>query len=198
HSGFQTAEGGAGASTWRSLRHQLDRACRPTCASGFFHCANCAGAPRPAQRLYRSRRPTAGIQTIYVWLSLPLRLARGRARCGISQRGCSLSSVSALHSSQEAEGMERLSTVLIGLGVTLAIVSVMLGVVELATIRTIRPPKEKTFSYMRLATTQYRTVFIPAVGALISGLFVSLSASFFYGSLTGRAEPWYPEAGSSV
>jgi len=94
--------------------------------------------------------------------------------------------------------MERLSTVLIGLGVTLAIVSVMLGVVELATIRTIRPPKEKTFSYMRLATTQYRTVFIPAVGALISGLFVSLSASFFYGSLTGRAEPWYPEAGSSV
>lgn len=71
----------------------------------------------------------------------------------------------------------------------------VIGVLELATVRTIRPPKKQTFAYIRLAANQYQTVFAPALGALISGLFVSLAASFFYASFTEEENPWPQLAG---
>lgn|GEM_PF-5502555 len=74
----------------------------------------------------------------------------------------------------------------------------VLGVTELASIRSIRPPAEQTFSRIRGTTLQYQTVFLPAVGALISGLFVSLSASFFYAGVTGQSEPWQEMVGLAL
>ncbi|MGP4969105.1 MULTISPECIES: hypothetical protein [Glutamicibacter] len=79
--------------------------------------------------------------------------------------------------------METFTTLLIGGGGLCVSLSFILGVVELATLRTVRPPKRRSFTYIRLAATQYQTVFAPAMGALISGLLVSISASFFYESL---------------
>jgi hypothetical protein len=93
------------------------------------------------------------------------------------------------------EQMETTATWLIGVGGLWVSLSFLLGVVELATLRTIRPPKRQTFTYIRLAATQYQTVFAPAMGALISGLFVSLAASFFYASFTGQQDSWNQLAG---
>lgn len=87
--------------------------------------------------------------------------------------------------------METVTTTLIGVGVLICIMSLILGIVEISTLKLIRPPKQKTFSYIRLAATQYQTIFVPALGAMVSGLFVSLAASFFYLGLTGKpAEAW--------
>ncbi|MCY0906199.1 hypothetical protein [Arthrobacter sp. H14-L1] len=91
--------------------------------------------------------------------------------------------------------MENTTTWLIGVGGLWVSLSFLLGVAELATLRTIRPPKRQTFTYIRLAATQYQTVFVPAMGALISGLFVSLAASFFYASFTGQQDSWLQLAG---
>jgi len=91
--------------------------------------------------------------------------------------------------------METTATWLIGVGGLWVSLSFLLGVVELATLRTIRPPKRQTFTYIRLAATQYQTVLAPAMGALISGLFVSLAASFFYASFTGQQDSWNQLAG---
>lgn len=80
--------------------------------------------------------------------------------------------------------MESFSRAMIFVGLLLLVLCLISGIVELATIRSIRPPKQKTFNQIRLATTQYHTVIVPAMGALISGVLVSLSASFFYASMT--------------
>ncbi|MGP5027070.1 hypothetical protein ACTXI4_18145, partial [Glutamicibacter ardleyensis] len=71
--------------------------------------------------------------------------------------------------------METITTLLIGGGGLWVSLSFLLGIVELATLRTIRPPKRQTFTYIRLAATQYQTVFAPAMGALLSGLMVSIA-----------------------
>lgn len=84
--------------------------------------------------------------------------------------------------------METFSAWLFGGGVLCMALSIVLGFVELATLRTIRPPKRKTFTHIRLATTQYQTVFLPAVGALLSGLMVSIAASFFYESFKEQGD----------
>lgn len=73
--------------------------------------------------------------------------------------------------------------------------SFLLGIVELATLRTIRPPKRQTFTYIRLAATQYQTVFAPAMGALLSGLMVSIAGSFFYESFIEQGDSWKQLAG---
>lgn len=87
--------------------------------------------------------------------------------------------------------METVTTTLIGVGMLICIMSLILGIVDISTLKLIRPPKQKTFSYIRLAATQYQTIFVPALGAMVSGLFVSLAASFFYLGLTGKpAETW--------
>ncbi|MEP7763931.1 hypothetical protein [Sanguibacter sp. 25GB23B1] len=91
--------------------------------------------------------------------------------------------------------MEDVSALLLGAGALLVSLTSLLGIVELATIRTIRPPKQRTFSHIRHAATQYQTIFAPALAALVSGLFVSLSASFFYASLTSEQDSWHQAAG---
>lgn len=91
--------------------------------------------------------------------------------------------------------MEDFTTTLIGIGGLLIIFNLLAGITELATVRTIRPPEDRTFTYIRLAANQHQTILAPALGALISGLLVSISASFFYEGLN-RAEPsWHQYAG---
>jgi hypothetical protein len=80
------------------------------------------------------------------------------------------------------------SAMLIGAGVLFSILNLILGIFELGTLRTIRPPKQKTFTYLRLAENQFQNVVLPALGALISGLFVSMSASFFYAGMTNPGD----------
>lgn len=94
--------------------------------------------------------------------------------------------------------METVTTVLIGVGGLLIILSLFLGIVELATLRTIRPPEQKTFTYIRLAANQYQNIVVPAMGALISGLFVSMSASFFYEGITNEDDSWRQPTGSAI
>lgn len=84
--------------------------------------------------------------------------------------------------------MESATTVLIGVGVLLIGLFLVLGVAELALLRTIRPPQQKTFAHIRLAENQYQTIFVPALGALIAGLFVSISASFFFESFSKNVD----------
>jgi hypothetical protein len=89
--------------------------------------------------------------------------------------------------------METVTTTLIGVGGLICIMSLILGIVEISTLKLIRPPQQKTFSYIRLAATQYQTIFVPALGALVSGLFVSLAASFFYLGLTAEKQESWPQ-----
>lgn len=91
--------------------------------------------------------------------------------------------------------MESFVTALIGTGGLLVIVNLLAGILELATIRTIRPPEHRTFTYIRLAANQNQTIFAPALGALVSGLLVSISASFFYEGLRFSEPFWYRYAG---
>lgn len=91
--------------------------------------------------------------------------------------------------------MEAVSTFIFGTGVLLMLLNVFLGIVELLALRTIRPPERRSFAHIRLTQTQYQTVFAPALGALISGLFVSLSASFFYASFSSESEEWQQPIG---
>lgn len=94
--------------------------------------------------------------------------------------------------------MATISIVLLGVGALCVILNMVLGIIELATLRLIRPAKLKTFAHIRLSASQYQTIIGPAVGALISGLFVSLSASFFYGALTGGQGAWHQQAGAMI
>lgn len=80
------------------------------------------------------------------------------------------------------------TTILIGVGGLLIGLFLILGVAELALLRTIRPPKQKTFAHIRLAENQYQTIIVPALGALVSGLFVSISASFFFESFSENVD----------
>ncbi|EFG47824.1 hypothetical protein HMPREF0183_0901 [Brevibacterium mcbrellneri ATCC 49030] len=81
--------------------------------------------------------------------------------------------------------MEDFTTAQIVIGGLLLFAQLLAGIVELATVGTIRPPEDKTFTYIRLAANQYQTVALPALGALISGSLVSISASVFYEVLSG-------------
>lgn len=94
--------------------------------------------------------------------------------------------------------MEPITAALIGAGALLVMLSFVAGVVELSTLRSIRPPEQKSFTYIRLAANQYQTLVVPAMGALISGLFVSISASFFYEGLTVHSDSWRQSAGSAM
>lgn len=76
------------------------------------------------------------------------------------------------------------TTALIGVGGLLTGLFLILGVAELTLLRTIRPPRQKTFAHIRLAENQYQTIVVPALGALIAGLFVSISAAFFVESFS--------------
>ncbi|MEV8183427.1 hypothetical protein [Specibacter sp. NPDC078692] len=91
-------------------------------------------------------------------------------------------------------------TLLNGFGVVICGMSLLLGIIELSTQKWIRPPAQKTFTYIRLAATQYQTIFVPALGAMVSGLFVSLAASFFYLALTAKEDQgsWPQWVGSSL
>lgn len=84
---------------------------------------------------------------------------------------------------------------LMGVGILWVSGNLFLGFAELVTLPTIRPPKRQTFAHIRLTATQYQTVFAPAMGALVSGVFVSLSASFFYASFTEQQDSWHRLAG---
>ncbi|MFF3037073.1 hypothetical protein [Arthrobacter citreus] len=94
--------------------------------------------------------------------------------------------------------MENMATLLIGVGGLFLLLFLVLAVVELAFLRTIRPPRRKNFAFIRLNATQYQTIFAPALGALISGLFVSISAAFFYEGFTGGQDSADVQAGSWV
>lgn len=91
--------------------------------------------------------------------------------------------------------MEDFTTALIVIGGLLLFAQLLAGIAELATASTIRPPEDKTFTHIRLAANQYQTVALPALGALISGLLVSISASFFYEVLSGATLFWHLGAG---
>ena len=93
---------------------------------------------------------------------------------------------------------DSITTFLLGGGGTLLLLNLVLGIVELLTLRTIRPPKRKSFAHIRLAETQFQTVIAPAMGAIISGLFVSLAASFLYSGLTSESESWHQNVGGVV
>lgn len=94
--------------------------------------------------------------------------------------------------------METIVIWLLGTGGLFLLLNLLLGIVEAFSIRTIRPPKQRSFTYIRLEATQFQTVFAPAMAALISGLFVSLSASFIHSGLTNESEEWQPNVGVIV
>ncbi|RLP75036.1 hypothetical protein D9V32_11490 [Mycetocola tolaasinivorans] len=60
----------------------------------------------------------------------------------------------------------------------------LLVVVEIVTWSSIREPKRRSFSRIQFEARQSQTVIAPALGALYSGLFISLSASFIFKGLT--------------
>ncbi|MDA4894228.1 hypothetical protein PFZ55_45965 [Streptomyces sp. MS2A] len=91
--------------------------------------------------------------------------------------------------------MEDLTTILIGFGGLSVVACLVLSLVEFATVRIIRAPERRTFTYIRLAETQFQTIVAPAMGALLSGLFISISASFFYEGFTRETEDWRQAAG---
>jgi hypothetical protein len=84
--------------------------------------------------------------------------------------------------------METVWTTVLGLGVFLVVLNLLLAIAEIALMGTIRAPAPRNFSYMRRESSQYQTVFAPALAALVSGLFVSLSASFFYAGVVGAID----------
>ncbi|WP_104088092.1 hypothetical protein [Cryobacterium sp. N19] len=91
--------------------------------------------------------------------------------------------------------MDIVRAMLIGVGGLLVLVNLVSGIFELCTLGTIRPPKQKTFTQLRLAENQYQNIVGPAIGALISGLFVSISASFIYDGITIQGDSWRQVAG---
>lgn len=84
---------------------------------------------------------------------------------------------------------------LFGLGIVLVAASYVLGIAEMAMIRTIHPPRPTSFSSIRATDAQYQNVVVPAMAALFSGLFVSISASFFYQNIVEPGVGWYQYAG---
>lgn len=79
--------------------------------------------------------------------------------------------------------MEDLSLVLIGLGVLtlLGVFAVAIGnCIDLISIRT---PKKQDYATLKQADRQFREILLPAVAALASGLFISISAAYFYETL---------------
>lgn len=92
--------------------------------------------------------------------------------------------------------MEPLTTGLFGVGAILVALNFFLGVVEVLTLPANRPPKRRSFTSIRLAENQYQTIILPSLGVLGSSLFVSLSASFYYGAFTSEQPSWHREAGA--
>ena len=59
-----------------------------------------------------------------------------------------------------------------------------MAVSEFIECRWIKSPAEKSFSAIKRESIHHQTVVAPAIAALMGGLFVSVSASFFYAGLT--------------
>ncbi|WP_262775577.1 hypothetical protein [Brevibacterium permense] len=94
--------------------------------------------------------------------------------------------------------LEGVSTFLLGLSILLVSLNFILAIIEIATICTIHAPKRQTFADIRVKEEQFQTIIAPAMGALISGLLVSISASFLYSNLVNESKDWYRYAGIGV
>lgn len=89
-------------------------------------------------------------------------------------------------------------TALLSISVMLIVANLLFATLELATVRTVHPPKRQSFATVRASEEQFQTIIAPAIGALASGLLVSISASFFYSSLVGDGGNAYRIAGLGV
>lgn len=67
-----------------------------------------------------------------------------------------------------------------GTGILLCVLNVALACVEIGTLRTIRPAPTKSYATLRGEHIDFRSVIAPAMAALISGLLVSVSASYMF------------------
>lgn len=76
-------------------------------------------------------------------------------------------------------------TALFGFSAVLIGINFFFALVQFGLVRTVHPPKRQSFAAVRASEQQFQTVVAPAIGALASGLFVSISASFFYSSIVG-------------
>ncbi|MDO5646243.1 MAG: hypothetical protein Q4G21_11245 [Dermabacter sp.] len=83
--------------------------------------------------------------------------------------------------------METFATGLVCVGGILVAVNLILGFLELANIPNIRLREPQTFNNIRIVENLHQTVIKPAIIALVTGLFVSLSASFLYEGLTSQS-----------
>lgn len=94
--------------------------------------------------------------------------------------------------------MEGLVWLGVGVGGFALMMNVIWTVTELATIWTIRAPRYRTFQYLRLDELRKQTVISPAVGTVVSGLLVSVSASFFFRAVTTPEDEWSARIGLVV
>lgn len=89
-------------------------------------------------------------------------------------------------------------TALLSISFVLIAANLLFAILELTTVRTVHPPKRQSFATVRASEEQFQTIMAPAVGALASGLLVSISASFFYSSLVGDGGNAHRIAGLGV
>ncbi len=68
--------------------------------------------------------------------------------------------------------------------VVCTIAPILMGVINLMTYRTHKPEKVASIDQIRSSERDLRSIFRPAVVALLTGLVVSLASSFFFSGLT--------------
>lgn len=94
--------------------------------------------------------------------------------------------------------LEKANTFLSNFSILLVALNFILTFIEISTICTIHPPKRQTFADIRVKEEQFQTIIAPAMAALVSGLLVSISASFFYSNLVNESKDWYRYVGLGV
>lgn len=91
--------------------------------------------------------------------------------------------------------MQDMPILTLGAGALLLLLKLLLGVTHVATLGKVHAPQSRSIDQIRNTETQFKTVVAPALAALISSLFVSLAASFFFADLIAGKETWYQTAG---
>jgi len=76
----------------------------------------------------------------------------------------------------------------VGALVLVALLCGLSAIVNLATLRSIRPPKREPFPTIRRRELSFRDVLIPGLIALITGLLISVAASFLHDGLTRNGQ----------
>ncbi|MDO5617852.1 hypothetical protein [Kocuria sp.] len=82
--------------------------------------------------------------------------------------------------------MELAAFFLMGLGGLALLIILGLAIFELIRIPLIRAPRKQDYATMRREDRQFREILVPSLAALGSGVFVSISASYFYESLNNQ------------